>query len=153
MAIWKGSSKILRGQQRSPWGLNTWELKTGKNGLRKQYISIYIRYFSIMKGTIQLKICIQSMKNVCDFCNRHPQDAYIFWLGNPNLNLHLQREKHPGMQGVDQTDKMLSESRVLHHHGIPNLQAHLEMGTVSLLTYMGVSLNGGTPKTPQNDHF
>ena len=23
----------------------------------------------------------------------------------------------------------------------------------TLVIYMGVSLNGGTPKTPQNDHF
>ena len=26
-------------------------------------------------------------------------------------------------------------------------------GKERILTYMGVSLNGGTPKTPQNDHF
>ena len=25
--------------------------------------------------------------------------------------------------------------------------------TQASITYMGVSLNGGTPKTPQNDHF
>ena len=27
------------------------------------------------------------------------------------------------------------------------------MSAYCILIYMGVSLNGGTPKTPQNDHF
>ena len=33
-------------------------------------------------------------------------------------------------------------------------ESHVGVGFIeSPLFYMGVSLNGGTPKTPQNDHF
>ena len=33
------------------------------------------------------------------------------------------------------------------------LAALVECLVASQVAYMGVSLNGGTPKTPQNDHF
>ena len=35
-------------------------------------------------------------------------------------------------------------------HGDPRFDVQYN---VSVSVYMGVSLNGGTPKTPQNDHF